>query len=51
MREINLPPEPTKEDADSLELIFRLPDSGERVSRRFLKSDTVQLVYDFIDYL
>ena len=41
MREVNMPDEPTRENGDSLELIFRLPMSGERVSRRFLKTDTV----------
>ena len=50
-REINLPEEPTKETEDSLELIFRMPVSGDRIQRRFLKTDTVQLVYDFIDDL
>jgi len=40
-REINLPPEPEVENSDSLEIKLRMPVSGERVSRRFLKSDTV----------
>jgi len=39
--EINLPEEPTKETEDSLELIFRMPVSGDRIQRRFLKTDTV----------
>ena len=46
-----LPDEPTTDNADSLELILRMPDSGQRVSRRFLKSDRIQIVYDFIDHL
>lgn len=51
MREITLPEEPSVEDPDSLELIFRMPLSGERVRRRFLKTDTISLLYDFIDSL
>jgi len=46
-----LPEEPTKETEDSLELIFRMPESGDRIQRRFMKTDTVQIVYDFIDDL
>ena len=49
MRQITLPEEPTKENTDSLELIFRMPLSGIRVNRRFLKTETVQILYDFID--
>jgi hypothetical protein len=48
---VNLPDEPSSEDTNSLEIIFRMPVSGERVKRRYLKSDTVQLLYDFIDHL
>jgi len=40
-REINLPEEPGKDNGDSLEIILRLPDSGSRVSRRFLKTDPI----------
>lgn len=50
-REIILPAEPEADNADSLELIFRMPHSGERVRRKFLKTDTVSLLYDFIDDL
>ena len=48
---INLPDEPTTDNADSLELVLRMPDSGQRVSRRFLKTDTIKIVYEFIDHL
>ena len=48
---INMPEEPTTENPDSLELVFRMPLSGERMRRRFLKDDTVSLLYDYIDDL
>ena len=50
-REITLPEEPETSAEGSFELIFRMPETGERVSRRFLKTDTVQILYDFIDHL
>lgn len=49
--EVTLPEEPSKDDVNSLEIIFRMPLSGERVNRRYLKTDKVQLLYDFIDHL
>jgi len=49
--EIILPEEPAADDADSLEIILRMPFSGDRISRRFLKSDSIQVIYDFIDHL
>ena len=48
---INMPDEPTPDNHDSLELVFRMPLSGERMRRRFLKDDTVSLLYDYIDDL
>ena len=48
---MNLPEEPSKDNSDSLEIVLRLPDTGKRVPRRFLKSDTLSLVYDFVDHL
>ena len=48
---IELPEEPTKESEGSLELVFRMPLSGERIRRRFLKDDKIALLYDFIDDL
>ena len=50
-RVINLPVEPTSDNTDSLELIFRMPQSGERLRRRFLKGDPVQIMYDYVDDL
>jgi hypothetical protein len=38
-------------DADCINLNFRLPVTGERVSRRFHKDDKVELLYTFIDFL
>ena len=49
--EINLPDEPEENNADSLEIILRMPDSGSRMRRRFLKSDKIELVYHFVDHL
>jgi hypothetical protein len=39
--EITMSEEPEAGDADSLEIILRMPCSGERISRRFLKSDNL----------
>jgi hypothetical protein len=46
-----MPTEPSADNEASLELIFRMPLSGERIRRRFLKEDTISLLYDFIDDL
>eukprot|EP01104_Vermistella_antarctica_P012072 TRINITY_DN3433_c5_g1_i1.p2 TRINITY_DN3433_c5_g1~~TRINITY_DN3433_c5_g1_i1.p2 ORF type:complete len:518 (-),score=137.52 TRINITY_DN3433_c5_g1_i1:165-1718(-) len=43
-----LPPEPAKGDKDTCHLVLRT-SNGQRIERRFLKDDTVQLVFDFID--
>ena len=48
---MSLTDEPTSEQEGSLEIIFRMPVSGERVKRRYLKTDTIQELYSFIDYL
>ena len=42
---------PAADDPNSCELVFKLPGSGERISRRFLKTDTAQKLYSYIDYL
>ncbi len=36
-----LPAEPEEKDADACHIVFRLPVNGERVNRRFLKTDKV----------
>ena len=46
-----MPEEPAGDNADATKIILRMPTSGERVERRFLKGDKLQLIYDFIDHL
>ena len=46
-----LPNEPDEKDPLACHIVFRLPVSGERVNRRFLKTDKIQLIYDFLDSL
>ena len=46
-----MPQEPVEGDKDASSIVFRLPVSGERISRRFLKSEKVGTLYDFIDSL
>lgn len=48
---IRLPTEPDVNTEDTINLNFRLPVTGERVSRRFKRTDKVELLYDFIDFL
>lgn len=44
-----MPDEPTPDDKNACHIGFRLPGTGERVNRRFLKTDTVEAMYQFID--
>ena len=37
-----LPEEPAENDPNACHIVLRLPGSGERVARRFLKTDNVQ---------
>ena len=46
-----LPDEPDPADSKACHLVFRLPGSGERVSRRFLKDQTIDVLYMYIDSL
>lgn len=46
-----LPEEPAEKDPLACHIVLRLPGSGERVNRRFLKNETVQVLYDFVDSL
>ena len=50
-KKVEVPDEPSADDQDSLELIFRMPLSGERIRRRFLKSDKIEILYGYIDSL
>uniref|UniRef100_A0A0C9QM09 TSA: Wollemia nobilis Ref_Wollemi_Transcript_25401_2356 transcribed RNA sequence n=1 Tax=Wollemia nobilis TaxID=56998 RepID=A0A0C9QM09_9CONI len=43
-----LPPEPLTDDENAVTLLVRMPD-GTRRGRRFLKSDRLQSLFDFID--
>ncbi|CAA2976527.1 plant UBX domain-containing protein 8-like isoform X1 [Olea europaea var. sylvestris] len=47
-KEASLPQEPTPDDGNAVTLLVRMPD-GSRMGRRFLKSDKLQYLFDFID--
>ncbi|XP_028054957.1 plant UBX domain-containing protein 8-like isoform X1 [Camellia sinensis] len=47
-KEASLPQEPSPEDEKAVTLLVRMPD-GSRHGRRFLKSDKLQSLFDFID--
>ncbi|CAI9759410.1 unnamed protein product [Fraxinus pennsylvanica] len=47
-KEASLPLEPTPDDDNAVTLLVRMPD-GSRMGRRFLKSDNLQYLFDFID--
>jgi len=44
---VELPPEPEESNALVVHLAIRLPN-GSRIVRRFLSSDAVRLVYEFV---
>ena len=46
-----LPEEPAETNSDACQIILRLPGSGERVSRRFLKTEQVQVLYYYLESL
>lgn len=46
-----LPDEPNATSPEVCTISFRLPTTGERLTRRFLKTDKVQLLYDYLDSL
>lgn len=50
-KEKQLPEEPAQGDPNSTHIIFRYPDGARRKERRFLKTDAVKILYDFIDSL
>lgn len=50
-KKLQLPAEPDAKDPNTCHIVFRLPVSGERTERRFLKTEQVQTLYDFIDSL
>nr|XP_043640243.1 plant UBX domain-containing protein 8-like isoform X2 [Erigeron canadensis] len=47
-KEASLPQEPTSDNENAVTLLVRMPD-GSRLGRRFLKSDKLQYLFDFID--
>ncbi|KAM3746435.1 hypothetical protein ACB098_06G202200 [Castanea mollissima] len=47
-KEASLSKEPAKDDENAVTLLVRMPD-GSRPGRRFLKSDKLQLLFNFID--
>ncbi|KAJ4727019.1 plant UBX domain-containing protein 8-like [Melia azedarach] len=47
-KETSLPQEPAKEDGNAVTLLVKMPD-GTRRGRRFVKSDKLQVLFDFID--
>eukprot|EP00252_Welwitschia_mirabilis_P022128 TRINITY_DN5896_c0_g1_i1.p1 TRINITY_DN5896_c0_g1~~TRINITY_DN5896_c0_g1_i1.p1 ORF type:complete len:589 (-),score=133.51 TRINITY_DN5896_c0_g1_i1:345-2111(-) len=47
LKKASLPPEPSEDD-NAVTLLVRMPD-GTRRGRRFLKSDRLQSLFDFID--
>ncbi|CAI0414287.1 unnamed protein product [Linum tenue] len=47
-KEASLPQEPTPDEENAVTLLVRTPD-GARHGRRFLKSDRLQSLFDFID--
>ncbi|KAG9160726.1 hypothetical protein Leryth_022311 [Lithospermum erythrorhizon] len=47
-KEASLPQEPALKDENAVTLLVRMPD-GSRRGRRFLKSDKLQSLFDFID--
>ncbi|KAG8663902.1 plant UBX domain-containing protein 9 isoform X2 [Manihot esculenta] len=47
-KEASLPQEPAVDDTNAVTLLVRMPD-GSRHGRRFLKSDKLQYLFDFID--
>lgn len=48
VKEASLPPEPSSADDNAVTLLVKMPD-GSRRGRRFLRSDKLQSLFDFID--
>ncbi|KAL8266549.1 hypothetical protein R6Q59_003893 [Mikania micrantha] len=47
-KETSLPQEPASDDANAVTLLVRMPD-GSRHGRRFMKTDKLQYLFNFID--
>ncbi|KAI4328735.1 hypothetical protein L6164_021068 [Bauhinia variegata] len=48
MKEVSLPKEPPLDDENAITIVVRMPD-GTRCGRRFLRTDKLQLLFDFIN--
>jgi len=48
MKKAEITPEPEKDAEGVTEIKFREPSSGKTFTRRFLKSETIQILYDFV---
>ncbi|CDW76903.1 ubx domain containing protein [Stylonychia lemnae] len=48
---IRLGQEPEQTNPESVQIAFRKPNGNERIQRRFLVSDLIEKLYDFIDTL
>ena len=46
-----MPEEPAEGQEGSCKIVFRLPVSGERTTRRFMLEDKVQVLHDYISTL
>ena len=46
-----IPPEPEENNPDTCTIIFRLPDGEKNIQRKFLKTEKVSVLYDFIKSL
>ncbi|KAK7265543.1 hypothetical protein RJT34_33163 [Clitoria ternatea] len=47
-KEVSLPPEPSSDNDNAVTLLVKMPD-GSRRGRRFLRSNKLQSLFDFID--
>ena len=43
-----MPPEPEEGNPDITNIVFRAPGSGKRFNRRFLKGNSVKMLYDYV---
>ena len=47
----SLPEEPKEDNPDAVTVQFRMPDGSQTIQRRFLKTDKIQLLYDYVHSL
>ena len=43
-----IPPEPSDDNPDKCIIVFRLPDGEKNIQRKFLKTDKIAVLYDYI---